>query len=256
MYINAGLWPCCSLMLTSTHRLIFCLDLGLASSLWPCLVITGPDPNTDLQTDFPVQSWTCLITTILLYHLHSWLDWPPSQGLSCSPHSGTVGWAPVGGGSALPTLGFPTSPGPGGAALLLLPPDVHSASCDTLCCVPWEPAPCRKDKLPADQLSLFSFPTGRSYHICLVKHTLSRGKNIHTWHMNVLQLQPECSFLREICRKRQKGLLIFKARIKSPSQAGGCERHQGPCKFGRLRIHTYAFNLTSCQHIPSTEGRR
>lgn len=105
---------------------------------------------------------------------------------------------------------------------------------------------------------LSCFHTGRSHHICLVKHTLSRGKNVHMWHMNVSQLQPECSFLREICRKRQKGLLIFKARIKSPSQAGGCKRHQGPCKFGRIHIHmhTHSFNLTSCQHIPSTEGRR
>lgn len=81
---------------------------------------------------------------------------------------------------------------------------------------------------------------------------------MHKWHMNVLQLQPECSFLREICRKMQQGLLIFKAQVISPSQAGGCERHQGPRKFGRLHIHmhTHNFSLTSCQHIPSTEGRR
>lgn len=245
-------------MPTWTHRLISWLDLGLASSLWPCLVITGPDPNTDLQTDFPVWSRTCLITMIPLYDLRSWLGWPPSQGLSCSPHSGAVGWTLAGGGSVLPTLGSPAAPSPGGAALLLLLPDVHSASGDPLCCVPREPALCREDKVTADQLCLFSFHTGRSHHICLVKHTLSRGKNVHMWHMNVSQLQPECSFLREICRKRQKGLLVFKAWIKSPSQAGGCKRHQGPCKFGRVHIHmhTHNFNLTSCQHIPSTEGRR
>lgn len=47
------------------------------------------------------------------------------------------------------------------------------------------------------------------------------------WHMDVLQLQLEHSFLREIGRKGQKGLLIFKVQIKSPSQAGGCIRDLG-----------------------------
>jgi len=124
-------------MPTSTHRMVSWLDVGPTSSLLPCLLIlTRPDPNTDLQTDFSVGSWTYLITTILLYDLHSRLDWPPSQGPSCSPHSGTVGWAPAEGGSALPTLGSPAAPGPGGAALLLMLTDMHAASCNTFTVYP------------------------------------------------------------------------------------------------------------------------
>lgn len=75
------------------------------------------------------------------------------------------------------------------------------------------------------------------------------------------KLQPEHSFLREICRKRQKGLLIFKIWIVSPLWAGGCKRHQETCKFGRVHIYTDTqthtnFSWLLVSLIPNREDRR
>lgn len=64
----------------------FLLDLGPASSLWTCLLITelyltqvmiagsDPDPDPDLRVYFLAWSQACLITTNLPDNLDSWLS--------------------------------------------------------------------------------------------------------------------------------------------------------------------------------------
>lgn len=90
------------------------------------------------------------------------------------------------------------------------------------------------------------------------KHALTRGNGIYMWHIDALQLQLECSFLGEICRKGQKGLLTL-SHNQSTNQIPltGWRLHQGPWKFGRvlMHMHTNNFCLNFCQHIPSTEHR-
>lgn len=49
-------------------------ELSPASLLWTCPAITGPEPNCDLQIDFPAWTWICLIILILLYDLGYYLD--------------------------------------------------------------------------------------------------------------------------------------------------------------------------------------
>lgn len=49
-------------------------ELSPASLLWTCPAIAGPEPNCDLQIDFPAWTWICLIILILLYDLGYYLD--------------------------------------------------------------------------------------------------------------------------------------------------------------------------------------
>ena len=99
--------------------LVSWLDLGPVTSLWICLVITGPGP--DLWIDFLASPWTCLIAVTLPFEVDSWLDlatWP-SLGLVSSLRSCGTGcgwWGPFSRGILLSSW----LPFPEGAALLLL----------------------------------------------------------------------------------------------------------------------------------------
>lgn len=208
-YPYGSAWWSLVMILTLTCRLTSQIDLRPASSPQHCFIIC-----TFCWTGHHIRDCPPCFTYVLR-------DVPLLVGAFPYPPGGPS-W-------------FPASRGD---TLLFLFLNVHSGSYATFFCVPWEPVPCREDKLPEDQLSLFSFPRGKSCHIHPVKHSCSRRKNMRMWHVNVLQCSLSVRFLGKYAGR---GRRVFWYSKHEPNHPHRLDAARGIRDRASLEAYTYTW---------------